>query len=270
MPTPPLLKTALHACDAAEAVILRYYQSDLLNIKMKNDSTPVTVADIQTELAIKSVIAKAFPTHGFYGEEGGQSNMNAEFIWLIDPIDGTKAFIRGRPFFSTQIALLQRALPSNQLVRDQFILGVSHAPVYQGGQRAHAYRGIGAFLNNQQIKISQTQTLDQTVLSSGNIKTLTQDAALWARYGQLLGSIDTIRGFGDFLHYHLLAAGKIDAVLESNVSILDVAALSVIVEEAGGIVSDMHAQPLTLASTSILASNPTLHPQIHRCLAGSV
>jgi histidinol-phosphatase len=240
------LTTALEAANAAAEVIRRYYQRNL-EVIIKADKSPVTQADVETEKVIRNIIGKKFPDHGFYGEETGQSALDAEYLWLVDPIDGTKAFVREYPFFSTQIALMHRG---------RLIVGVSSAPVY--GELAYAQIGVGAWLNEKPIKVSEIDTIESAALSAGNLKTLAAGPQ-WARYGQLVARTNRIRGYGDFLHYHLLAAGKIDAVVESDVNILDIAALAVIVEAAGGTFTDLHGQALTLETTTVLAANSKLH-----------
>jgi len=240
------LTTALEAANAAAEVIRRYYQRNL-EVIIKADKSPVTQADVETEKVIRNIIGKKFPDHGFYGEETGQSALDAEYLWLVDPIDGTKAFVREYPFFSTQIALMHRG---------RLIVGVSSAPVY--GELAYAQIGVGAWLNEKPIKVSEIDTIESAALSAGNLKTLAAGPQ-WTRYGQLVARTNRIRGYGDFLHYHLLAAGKIDAVIESDVNILDIAALAVIVEAAGGTFTDLYGQALTLETTTVLAANSKLH-----------
>lgn len=251
-----LLATALEAADAAEEIIRRYWAAGV-KVRTKDDATPVTEADVEAEHAIRAVIARAFPGHGFLGEETGRHGQGSH-TWLVDPIDGTKSFVRGRPFFSTQIALMHEG---------QFVLGVSNAPVY--GERAWAVRGGGAFLNGRGIRVSTVSEIDEAVLSSGNLKSLARDPARWCAFGALIRQVSTSRGFGDFLHYHLLAAGCLDLVVESDVNILDVAALSVIVSEAGGSVTDLAGRPLTLATTDIAASNGPLHGRLLEILEGA-
>ncbi len=245
----PFLATALDAARAAAEVIRRYYQRNL-EVTLKADKSPVTQADVETEKVIRGVIGERFPSHGFYGEETGQSAMDAEYLWLVDPIDGTKAFVREYPFFSTQIALMHRG---------RLILGVSSAPVY--GELAWAEAGKGAWLNDQPIKVSDVGSVETGAISTGNLKTLASGER-WGRFGQLVARAHRIRGYGDFLHYHLLAAGKIDVVIESDVNILDIAALSVIVAAAGGQFTDLEGRALTLETTSVLASNGKLHTTV--------
>jgi len=254
----PFLATALEAAQAAAVVIRRYYQRNL-EVVIKADKSPVTQADIETEKVIRGIIGERFAHHGFYGEETGQSALDAEYLWLVDPIDGTKAFVREYPFFSTQIALMHRG---------RLIVGVSSAPVY--GEIAHAQLphsvdgtayGLIAKLDGSELRVSDIGTIEGAAISAGNLKTLASGPK-WNRYGQLVARVNRIRGYGDFLHYHLLAAGKLEAVIESDVNILDIAALAVIVEAAGGKFTDLQGQPLTLETTSVLAANAPMHPLV--------
>jgi histidinol-phosphatase len=240
------LKAALDAARAAAEVIRGFYQRNV-KIEVKADKTPVTEADVRSEEAIRDLLTKRFPTYGFYGEETGKSDMQAESVWLVDPIDGTKSFVRECPFFSTQIALMRGG---------RFVLGVSMAPAYD--ELAWAERGAGAFLNGKPIRASSVQALDAAIVSTGNLKTLTRSDA-WNRLGQLIQGTNRIRGYGDFVHYHLLARGALDVVIESDVNILDIAALTVIVEEAGGRFTDLRGGPVGLETTTVLATNGSLH-----------
>jgi histidinol-phosphatase len=242
----PELAAALEAAEAAARVIRELYQRNVA-VRLKEDKSPVTEADVRAEEAIKGVLAARFPDHAFYGEETGRSG-SADTLWLVDPIDGTKAFVREYPMFSTQIALMRGG---------RLVLGVSSAPLY--GELAWAERGAGAWLNGRRLQVSAIDTLEQAALSSGNLKTLALDATRWQRYGAVVAKVNRIRGYGDFLHYHLLAGGKIDAVVESDVNVLDVAALVTIVEEAGGRFTDLQGGEIGLESTTVLATNGCLH-----------
>ena len=251
----PFLATALEAARAAADVVRRYYQSNLA-VTIKADKTPVTEADVETEKVIRAILAARFPEHGFFGEETGQSALDAEYLWLVDPIDGTKAFVREYPMFSTQIALMHRG---------RLVVGVSSAPAF--GELAYGEIGAGAWLGDAPIRVSEVDTIEGAALSTGNLKTLATGPR-WPAFGRLVGRLNRIRGYGDFLHYHLLAAGKIDAVVESDVNILDIAACAVIVEAAGGRFTDLEGRPLTLASTSVLATNGRLHDAVLAAIRG--
>ena len=243
------LDAALAAASEASRVILAHYEG-APSARAKADGTPVTEADVAAEQAIRGVVQARFPEDGFYGEETAAERLDAEHVWLVDPIDGTKSFVRAYPMFSTQIAVMQRG---------RLTLGVSSAPAY--GETAWAERGAGAFLGNAPIAVSRIARLEEATLSTGNLRSLA-GGSRWSAFGRLVTRLDRIRGFGDFLHYHLLASGRIDAVLESDVQILDVAALTVIVEEAGGRVSDLEGRPIGLETRSILATNGLLHDAV--------
>jgi histidinol-phosphatase len=243
------LQAALDAARAAAQVIRPLFQKNLA-VRTKADSSPVTEADLRAEEVIREHLGRAFPGYGFYGEETGQHAMQAESLWLVDPIDGTKAFVRENPFFSTQIALMRGG---------ELVLGVSSAPIY--GELAWAERGGGAFLNDRPIRVSGVARLEEAFLSTGNLKSLARSAG-WQRLGELLARAACTRGYGDFVHYHLLARGGVDVVIESDVNILDIAALAVLVREAGGTFTDLAGAPVGLATRSVLATNAALHGQV--------
>jgi len=242
----PYLTAALEAAEAASEVIRRLYRRNI-EITVKADKSPVTEADVEAERAIRRLLEARFPDHGFFGEETGSRGMGADYVWLVDPIDGTKSFVREYPMFSTQIALL---------CEGELVLGVSSAPVY--GELVWAERGKGAWLGGERLAVSDVASIAGATLSSGNLRSLARSPA-WSRYGALVGSLNRIRGYGDFLHYHLLAGGKIDAVVESDVNILDIAALVVVVEEAGGRFTDLSGRSVGFDTTTVLATNGPLH-----------
>ena len=244
------LECALEAARAAAEVTARLYRSNIA-VRIKADRTPVTTADVLSERAIRAVLEAHFPDYGFYGEETGQRAMDAENIWLVDPIDGTKSFVRDCPFFSTQIALRRAG---------KLVLGVSSASAY--GELAWAELGGGAFLNGEPIRVSAVGALSEAILSTGNLKTLAASPVGWRRFGALVGRVNRLRGYGDFLHYHLLARGALDVVMESDVNILDIAALSVIVHEAGGSFTDLDGGGVDLDTTTVLATNAALHAPV--------
>lgn len=245
------LDAATEAARSAQGVINRYYRGDF-EVERKADASPVTIADIECERAIKRVLSEAFPDHGFYGEELGRESVDADHVWLIDPIDGTKSFVRGYPFFSTQVALMRHG---------ELVVGVSNAPAFGDGELACAARGRGAFLNGEPIRVSDIDEIAETSLSMGNIGALGASPA-WPKIGELVGDVHRIRGYGDFYHYHLLAAGAIDAVIESDLNILDIAALTVIVREAGGDITELGGGPIGLESRTAMATNGRLRPRL--------
>lgn len=248
------LQAALDAAQAAATVIRALYQRNLA-VEIKEDRSPVTEADVRAEQAIRELLSSRFPGYGFYGEETGRHGMSAESVWLVDPIDGTKSFIRDCPFFSTQIALMRGG---------RLVLGVSSAPAY--GELAWAERGQGAWLDGRRIATSRTGALADAIVSTGNLKTLARSPQ-WGNLGALIPRVSRIRGYGDFVHYHLLARGALDVVIESDVNILDIAALVVIVEEAGGRFTDLAGGEVGLDTTTVLASNGPLHETVRAAIA---
>lgn len=242
----PALAAAREAAAAAAEVILHYWRKGV-DVELKSDDTPVTIADREAELAIRRILTAALPEAAIYGEEFGLDGERDGLLWLVDPLDGTKSFVRRTPFFSTQIALMHAG---------ELVLGVSSAPVY--GETMWAQAGGGAWLDGSRVNVAPTASMAQASISTGNVKTLTADAR-WAALGQMIRDSNRIRGYGDFCHYHLLARGSLDLVIESDVNILDVAALAVIVREAGGVFTDLDGAPLTLESRSVLAGTPALH-----------
>jgi histidinol-phosphatase len=243
------LEVALQAAEAARKVILAYYEGSF-EIEIKADQTPVTIADRESETVIREHLSRAFPEHGIYGEEWGSEGTEREYLWLIDPIDGTKSFVNGYGMFSTQIALMHQG---------RLVLGVSCAPAM--GELAWAVRGEGAWLNGERISVSTTQSLHKASVSTGNVGSMARSSR-WSALGELLAVADRTRGYGDYYHYHRLAAGQIDAVIESDVNILDIAALSVIVEEAGGVFTDLDGAAPGLDTRSVLAAPPEMHAKL--------
>jgi histidinol-phosphatase len=242
------LAAALDAADAAAQVIANHYRG-VFAVDFKSDESPVTVADREAEAVIKEVLKARFPDHAYYGEEEGREG-TGDLLWLIDPIDGTRSFVRGYPMFSTQIALMHAG---------ELVVGVSNAA--QFGEVAWARRGGGAFVNGEHIHVSDARAFDaQAAISFGNVKTLARGTG-WNALGQLIQRCGRTRGYGDFYHYHLLARGALDLVVESDVNILDIAALAVIVREAGGVFTDLSGAELSLDTKSVLACTPALHAE---------
>jgi histidinol-phosphatase len=256
------LATAQRAADAAEAVIHTHWVAQAFAVETKADATPVTEADRDAESAIRDVLRGAYPDHAVYGEEHGRDG-DGEFLWLVDPIDGTRAFVRGYPMFSTQIALMHRG---------ELLLGISAAGEY--GERAWAVRGGGARLAlrdgaSRPLRVSDAGDFGaDTAISTGNLKSLAATPG-WNVLGDLVRRAGRIRGYGDFLHYHLLARGALDLVIESDLNILDIAALVVIVREAGGVFTDLDGRAIDLQTRSALAGSPALHARALAAFRGA-
>lgn len=256
MVSPAFLEQALavaqEAAGAAAGVIRAHFGRQLA-VRHKADASPVTVADEEAEQCIRGVLRRAFPDHAIQGEEFGRDGEGG-LLWLVDPIDGTKSFVRGYGMFSTQIALMHEG---------ELVLGVSSAPAV--GELCWARKGGGAWRREgsaaaERIQVADTAVLARAALSTGNLKSLAAGPG-WTALAALVREADRSRGYGDYYHYHLLARGALDLVIESDVNILDIAALAVIVREAGGVFTDLDGASLDLRTRSVLAGTPALHAQ---------
>lgn len=255
-PTPAaLLAVAREAARAAREIALHYFRTEV-RVEMKADQSPVTVADKEAEAAIISVIRSHFPDHSFLGEESGQTGPSGgqkkAFTWIIDPIDGTKNFIRQIPLFGTEIAVM---------AGDEIIAGVSLLPAMD--ELLSAAKGHGAFLNDLPIRVSTTGELSSAAISYYGY----EKDVRWDRVAALSRNVAYVRGFGDCYSYHLVASGRIDAAFEPRIRIWDIAPFAVIIPEAGGMVTDEAGEPIGLTTRSIVASNGKLHPDMLRTLS---
>ncbi len=244
------LTVALAAAKNAEEIITAYYTGDAMKVELKTDETPVTLADTEAEKAIRKTIKQAFPEHGFLGEEYGIEEGTSPYLWIIDPIDATKNYIRKIPIFGTQIALMKG---------EELILGVSNAPLLN--ELLYAEAGGGAFLNGEPIQVSNVTHPTDAMVCHGGLKWFTEKDVLPGMCN-LINDVARSRGFGDFYMYHLVASARADVVIEAAISIWDIAAVTVIVREAGGKVTDMQGKAITKDTVAMVATNGVLHSAV--------
>ncbi len=252
------LEVAKTAARKAAEVSMQHFMQPI-EVERKADASPVTEADRACEQLIRDLIQAEFPEHAIFGEEFGHSGTH-RCLWLIDPIDGTRSFIRHLEFWSVQIALM---------VDETIVIGVSAAPPFD--ELAWAVKGQGAWIeplagSNEQaarrLQVAETCEIDQMDWSLGNVRSLAKNPTHWSQVGALVERASRTRGYGDFYPYHRLAAGGLDVVVESDVNILDIAALSLIVEEAGGIMTALDGAPIGLGTRAVLAGTSALHQQL--------
>ncbi|MQA25367.1 MAG: histidinol-phosphatase [Micromonosporaceae bacterium] len=243
--------------DTADSVAMSRFRARDLRVKSKPDLTPVTDADTAIEDALRGTIARARPRDGVLGEEFGSSEpaaWPAARRWIIDPIDGTKNFVRGVPVWATLIALL---------AGDQPVVGLVSAPAL--GRRWWAAKGTGAYAGKHQhaatrIHVSDIARMEDASLSYSSLTG-------WDEQGRLPGMLDLAlgvwrsRAYGDFYSYMLLAEGAVDVACEPEVSLWDLAALAPIVTEAGGAFTDLEGRPGP-AGGSAVATNGKLHEDV--------
>jgi len=244
------LEIGIEAVKQAEKIILEYFDTNLV-IDTKIDGSPVTIADKQAEQIIRKVITNSFPDHGFIGEELGNNQNRNEYTWIIDPIDGTKNYSRNIPMFATELALFKG---------DEIILGISNAPVLK--KLLFAEKGKGSFLNGtKKIEVSKISKVEDAYISVGSIKYFANKEK-YNKLAEINNHCAAMKGFGDTWSYHYIAEGKLDAILEAKTNIWDVAAMAIIIKEAGGVVTDLNGDALTTQSNSALATNGLIHDEI--------
>lgn len=221
----PDLQLALALADEADAITLRHFRSTSLVVRTKIDLTPVSEADEAVERMLRDRLAVARPDDGIAGEEFGASGATERSTghrWILDPIDGTKNYVRGIPVYATLIGLVDG---------DRVIAGVVSAPAL--GRRWWASRGEGAFLNGQRIHVSRIASLDDAHIAFDGIHDFDRRGST-EKFLALVRRCSRDRGFGDFWIHMLVAEGAIEIAVEPAMAAWDVAALQVIVEEAGG------------------------------------
>lgn len=226
----PFIDLAHRLAEAARAAVLPYFRTGIASDD-KADSSPVTVADREAELAMRRLIEATFPEHGIFGEEFGIVRGDADYVWILDPIDGTKSFITGLPLFVTLIALVRRG---------RSILGVIDQPVI--GERWAGASGRGTTFNGAPCRVRAPRTLGQASLFSlphGRADDPDEQAL-----ERLRQRVKINRLGGDGYAYALLAGGHVDLIVEPTLQPYDFAALLPVIEEAGGVMTDWEGRPL--------------------------
>ncbi len=238
------LEAATEAARAAGEVALKYYRGGF-DVTMKPDLTPVTQADREAEQVIVEILQRAFPADGFLGEEFGERGPR-DRRWIIDPIDGTKNFVRHIPVWAILIAREEAG---------EITVGVVHNPVT--GELYTARRGGGAFLNGERIRVSNVAELGRAQLIHAGLNLLRR-AGWWDGFVRLVDATDRQRGFGDYFGYALVAEGKAELYVELDLKPWDLAPCKLLVEEAGGRFTDLDGRSSIYTGTA-LATNGRLH-----------
>jgi histidinol-phosphatase len=248
------LALALQLADTADAITRGAFGSQDLQVSTKPDLTPVTDADRKVEEVLRARLAEVRPADAVLGEEFGASGPAGARRWIIDPIDGTKNFVRGIPVWATLIALHDE--------EGKGLVGVASAPVL--GRRWWAARGEGAFADGQAIRVSAVGRLEDAQVSYSSITGWPTPAPLLA----LAARVWRTRAFGDFWSHLLVAEGAADVGLDPLVTLWDLAALQVIVEEAGGRFTDLSGAARADGGSAV-TTNGLLHDEVLAVLAGT-
>jgi len=251
------LALAMRLADAADSITLARYQSMDLVVTTKPDNTPVTDADKASEEAIRALLKSHRPDDGIVGEEFGEDAAGAERYWVIDPIDGTKNFLRGVPTWATLIGLIEKQSDGSEVV----VVGVVSAPALF--RRWHASEGNGAFVSingnaPKKISVSQVSEIKDASISYSDF--IGWDQRL-EPFQQILESAWRTRGIGDFWSHMLVAEGAVDVAIEPKLAIWDMAALDIIVREAGGKFTNTAGVDGSLGGSG-LSTNSAIHQKI--------
>lgn len=223
-----------------------------LRVDLKSDQSPVTAADTGAEELMRGMIKRKFPGHGILGEEGGTEHPDAEFVWVLDPIDGTHSFTAAVPLFGTLIALLHRGQP---------VLGCIHQPVLR---QLLVGDNATALMNGRPVRTRATRRIEKATL-------LTSDPVVLARpecrgYALLMGRAKLARTWGDCYGHLLVATGWADVIYDPVMNLWDIAALVPIIRGAGGIITDARGGPAYPAASTVSAANAELHGQVIEAL----
>ncbi len=249
------LVLALDLADEADAMTMARFRATDLVVETKPDLTPVSEADLAVEAALRRRLAVARPGHAVMGEEGGDDpGAGTDWQWIVDPIDGTKNYVRGVPVWATLIALKHQGAT---------VVGVVSAPAL--GRRWWAASGGGAFADGSAIRVSAVGSLGDAMLSYASLSGW-EVRGLGEAFGALARRCWRTRAFGDFWSHVLVAEGSVDLAVEPEVSLWDLAAPKIIVEEAGGRFTDLAGTPTDDGGNAV-SSNGLLHDEVLASLA---
>jgi histidinol-phosphatase len=247
-------EVAIEAAERAGQLALQYFDVGLA-VEWKQDHSPVTIADREAEALLRTTLLGKFPGDGFLGEESGDTPGSSGFRWIIDPIDGTRSFVRGVPLWATLVGLEHQG---------EQIAGVAVVPAL--GQTYRALRGDGAYRGNRPIHVSDVGTLAEAHLFYSSI-TWFMKAGCEATFLNLVRQTQRQRGFGDFYGFVLVAQGSGELMIEQGCHAWDLAALQVILEEAGGRMTAWDGKP-NIFRPDVIASNGRLHDTALAILSG--
>jgi myo-inositol-1(or 4)-monophosphatase len=255
----PILNVATKAAREAGKIINRASQDvGSLKIQTKDYNDFVSEVDRSAEDAIISILKEAYPTHGFYGEESGKTNLEAESIWIIDPLDGTTNFLHNFPCYCVSIALQEKGVLTQAVIYD---------PVHN--DLFTATRGRGAFLNDKRIRVTNRSKLQDSLISTGfPFKDFSYLDTYLEIFKDMAKKTSGLRRPGSAaLDLAYVAAGYSDGFFEINLSPWDIAAGALLVQEAGGIVGDFEGNESWLRTGNIVAANPKVFGQMLQVIA---
>lgn len=253
---PALIAIANEMAEAAGSVIRRYFRTPV-SVDAKADESPVTIADREAELAMRVLLQQKRPQDGILGEEHGRERLDADYVWVLDPIDGTKAFITGMPVFGTLIGLLHRGRP---------VLGIIDQPILR--ERWVGIAGEATIMNGRPVRTRPCPSLDKAFLYSTAPDMFKGENAV--AYERVRAQVRQPRFGGDCYAYGLVAMGFADLVIEASLQPYDYCAVIPVIEGAGGVMTDWQGGRLSIESDGrvVAAGDPLAHAAALKVLAG--
>lgn len=250
-----LLITAHEFAWQAGKITLRYFQTDIIP-DQKADASPVTIADRETEAFLREAIAHRYPDHAILGEEAGTSGKaDADWRWILDPIDGTKAYIRGVPIYGVMIGILYQGEP---------VIGVVNMPAL--GEVVYAGKGLGCWWNGRPCRVSSTSRLADSLLLTTSTTSSARDQRK-ATFERLRTAAKMFRTWGDCYGYLLVATGRAEVMIDPVMNVWDAAALLPILQEAGGTFTDWRGNP-TIEAGEGIGTNGLVLDDVLRIIQG--
>jgi len=239
----------------SEKITLKFYEKKI-KYRLKKNLTPVTEADLKCEDFLIEKIKKNYPGHSIYSEERGIKDNKSEFRWFIDPIDGTKNYMRKYPFWGTLLGLEYNG---------EIILGVISMPALN--EFIYAAKGLGCYMNGKRCKVSKIKSIEKSYCLFGGLEYLVKQP-YFGNFTELVAKTNYSRGFGDCHGHSLVIIGGAEMMIDPNVAPYDIAPIKICVEEAGGILTDIKGEK-TIFGGNAVVTNGRLHESVLEVLNGS-
>ncbi len=246
--------TALSFMKPAKAEILKWYRGPF-SVDLKEDQSPVTIADRKAEEILRKNIFQHFPEHGIIGEEFGDHNPDAEWVWTIDPVDGTRSFVRGLPLFASMIALLHKGEP---------VLGVIELPAM--GETAWAVKGKGAFVNGNPLKVSSQPRLKGAFVAVADHYCFRSEKCTFL-YNRLNQEAEIVRTYPDAFGHLMAIRGVVDVMVDPLAKIWDYAPCKILVQEAGGRFANFSGNKASIEEGTAVVGNSKIVRQVRKIFA---
>ena len=245
---------ALSFMKPAKAEVLKWYRGQF-SVDLKADQSPVTIADRKAEEILRKKISKHFPDHGIIGEEFGNHNEDAEWVWTIDPVDGTRSFIRGLPLFASMIALLHQGEP---------VLGIIELPAL--GETAWAVKGKGAYGNGKRLKVSSHSNLKGAFIAVADHYCFRSEKCTFL-YNSLNQKAGIVRTYPDAFGHLMAVRGVVDVMVDPLAKIWDYAPCKILVQEAGGRFANFSGNKASIKEGTAVAGNSKIVQQVRKIFA---